>query len=590
MFNFMQEAQNELPENAPFVEPIEPVAPIIQHQNPPIFNFGASSPFNFSLTLTPAQLNTSYILYLQNLFQSHHLEKIHIDGLDSIMLKKVYDIFHNHIIVESINHIYLKFVALYYKITKDNVKMKEFYIKAIKRGCVCLNLSHVGEFDYTDMFTETHLKTLFLSNNMLTVVDDNICNLKNLLCLDLSYNKIKVLPDWIGSLSKLSILNLSHNELTELPEPLYELTQLQVLSLSNNQLTSVSDSITKLSLLVKLTVSNNQLITFPDNISKLSKLKQLDIAFNQLIAFPLTLCELSLLELLNISNNNIQTIPDDIGKLSTLQKLNMSCNKFSIIPDSIGDLYNLNILSIFKCPLALLPDSLCNLTELTTLHIFPNFVSFHENKKHHNLSYILAKYYQHVGNEEQMIKYYAIEINSGKYNVDIINIILKYYKKQNDSKSVIQYITHALVMDTKFVIDDDYQEYIQNITEFAPYLENFIIKLIIDKNHIGLAYFLYKKFNIRIPKFDGIIISEVISFIQHQDNKMKFSKLEDCPLCYKHAQLIPYDCFGHFYCLDCMFNYVYKTKKCPQCQIKPNKMNTKKRKHDDDDEEEEEDE
>jgi Leucine-rich repeat (LRR) protein len=665
MFNFMQGAENQLPEPtlaqplavAPVepvepvapVEPIEPVAPILAlppviqndrydflgapaaplgaagHINPVgaaghippvgaaghihplgaaghIHPVGAQQPpvgahqpiFSFALT-QPQYSNFNHIAYLNSLFRANNIPEIKLETLDAKLLKAVYDIFHNHIIVQTVNPTYLKFVAIYYKITKDLVKMKEFYIKAINHGCTCVHLSNVEGFDFTNMFDKTHLKSLYLNNNMLSVVDEKIYSLVNLVYLDLSNNNFTVISERIGSLKSLTGLNLAHNELTDLPEPLYELTKLQYLVLSNNRLTHLSDSIVKLVCLQKLSICHNKLITFPPDISKISNLKQLDIGYNQLNTFPPSLCDLSFLESLYIYNNNIEILPENIGNLTTLQKLHFACNKIARIPNSIGQLYNLTTLAMFNCPLVYLPDSLSNLTKLTKLHVFPTFLTFKENKEHLNVSYILAKYYSHVGNEEQMIKYYAIELESGKYSVGIINIMLKYYKKINNPEYVIKYITYAIINDIKFVIDDEYKEYIQTIPELTTYLENFIIKLILERINIGLAYFLYKKFNIRVPKCDGVVISEVISFIQLHDNKMTFAKLEDCPICYKTAHLIPFDCFGHYYCTDCMFDYVYTTKKCPQCQIKPSKVNNKKRRRnessssDDDNEEEEDD-
>jgi hypothetical protein len=49
-------------------------------------------------------------------------------------------------------------------------------------------------------------------------------------------------------------------------------------------------------------------------------------------------------------------------------------------------------------------------------------------------------------------------------------------------------------------------------------------------------------------------------------NKMNFSKDGECPVCFEDKRLIPFDCFGHFYCLDCD----KKMKKCGFCRIPKN--------------------
>ena len=591
----MQGAQNQLPENAVVqvdgpvhiipVGPPAPLAPLGQEQ--PVFAFGPQvgppapfaplGPSPFSFALSPAQTTSGYVSYLRSVFAANNIDETKIDTLEPVMIKNIYDLFYHRIIKESTDYVYLKFVALYYKIAKNMDKMKEFYVASLNHGCSCMNLSNVPTFDFTDMFRWPHLRSLFLINNKLDVVDDTIGNLKGLIFLDLSKNNIKVLPDWIGSLSNLTGLNVSNNQLTVLPEPLYELKQLKLLLIFNNQLTSVSDSIVTLTQLDRLSVSYNQLSTFPEGIEKLSNLKMFDIAFNQLSAFPTNLCSLSSLEILNLSNNKIQSVPENIGDLISMVKLNISNNQFTLIPDSIGKLANMTSLSIHRCPIRLLPDSICNLTQLTTLNTFPNFLTIQENKDHCNFTYVMAKYYSSIGNEEQMIKYYSLENAGGNHSIDIINILLRYYKKNNIPQLVIHYIIQAITTKISFVIDDEYQEYIQSITDFAPYLERFIIELILRRVNIGLAYSLYKKFNIRVPKVEKTLAAQVVSFIQLIDNKMKHSTLEDCPLCYKNTKLILYDCFGHSYCLDCMYGYVYPAMKCPQCQINPTKINNKKR-------------
>jgi tetratricopeptide (TPR) repeat protein len=51
-------------------------------------------------------------------------------------------------------------------------------------------------------------------------------------------------------------------------------------------------------------------------------------------------------------------------------------------------------------------------------------------------------------------------------------------------------------------------------------------------------------------------------------NKMKFSKQGECPICLEEKELIPFDCFGHFFCVECD----KKTNKCALCRISRNQL------------------
>lgn len=81
------------------------------------------------------------------------------------------------------------------------------------------------------------LETLYLSNQQLKSIPDEIGILINLTILNLSDNQLKSIPKEIGNLINLTILNLSNNQLTNIPEDIGNLTKLEILDLSENQLT-----------------------------------------------------------------------------------------------------------------------------------------------------------------------------------------------------------------------------------------------------------------------------------------------------------------------------------------------------------------
>jgi len=51
-------------------------------------------------------------------------------------------------------------------------------------------------------------------------------------------------------------------------------------------------------------------------------------------------------------------------------------------------------------------------------------------------------------------------------------------------------------------------------------------------------------------------------------NKKKLSKHGECAICMEEKELIPFDCFGHFFCVECEI----KTTKCSVCRISRNQL------------------
>lgn len=68
---------------------------------------------------------------------------------------------------------------------------------------------------------------LSLTYDNLSVIPDNIRDLKNLETLDLSVNQLTSLPEGIGNLSNLQVIYLGDNNIEELPESFVKLTKLR---------------------------------------------------------------------------------------------------------------------------------------------------------------------------------------------------------------------------------------------------------------------------------------------------------------------------------------------------------------------------
>lgn len=79
-----------------------------------------------------------------------------------------------------------------------------------------------------------HLESLYMSGNDITELPKEISKLKCLKCLDVSGNRLKRIPNEIGEVRNLKFLILDENELTELPLRLSELRFLRYLSVCGN--------------------------------------------------------------------------------------------------------------------------------------------------------------------------------------------------------------------------------------------------------------------------------------------------------------------------------------------------------------------
>ena len=82
---------------------------------------------------------------------------------------------------------------------------------------------------------QTDLEELNISNNQITgALPSQIQNLKNLKTLNMSNNLMTGIPAEIGQLQKLETLDLSNNQFTGLPNELGNLKNLKTLNLSGN--------------------------------------------------------------------------------------------------------------------------------------------------------------------------------------------------------------------------------------------------------------------------------------------------------------------------------------------------------------------
>lgn len=234
---------------------------------------------------------------------------------------------------------------------------EEKIAEAKRTGAVELNLSK-----------ERHAS----GEQVLTVLPDQLWELRSLKYLDLSGNALSTLPSEIGKLTKLEFLDVSGNAIRTLPRSIAHLNSLESLLLSGNKLTALPEAIGKLSNLRNLSLHRNNLVSIPNSIGELAKLCSIDASYNLIQHLPESIGSLESLAELIFGNNALRTLPESVGQLKSLEVLNIRGNPFESFPESMRNLSQLRILHIAQIELGSLPKWIMFLQQLQELYSFSN--------------------------------------------------------------------------------------------------------------------------------------------------------------------------------------------------------------------------
>jgi tetratricopeptide (TPR) repeat protein len=197
-------------------------------------------------------------------------------------------------------------------------------------------------------------------------------------------------------------------------------------------------------------------------------------------------------------------------------------------------------------------------------------------KINNDKSYFLRGYiYQFDNcNKELMKKNYlkAIELN---HFIAMNNLGFSYFNKKKYDKALKYYkMSDEYCYSTATINIGDVYYTISNFAlmkeyylKFANYEKTtqadilyFVNKLKKTKTELLFLYDICIRFKIKDPfiEREGQLIK----------NKLKIiNKFDICPICFDELPLIIYECFGHFYCVNC----IYKINKCSLCLFVPTK-------------------
>ena len=114
-----------------------------------------------------------------------------------------------------------------------------------------------------------NVSELYISNPRkfkLSILPEQIKNLKELTLLDLNSNEIEIIPNSLSFLKSLKYLNLSNNKIKEIPISIGSLTSLEFLDLSGNEIEKLPESFIKLENLRSLKLENNLIDCLPTSM------------------------------------------------------------------------------------------------------------------------------------------------------------------------------------------------------------------------------------------------------------------------------------------------------------------------------------
>lgn len=224
---------------------------------------------------------------------------------------------------------------------------------------------------HTSIKTLTFLNKLYLSENNLQELPDEIQELKRLWHLYLGNNPLQTFPLILKSMPWLITINLDYTGITELPDTLVKFPHLEAISLEGNGLDSIPSIIPQIQTMRYLGFDDNNITTIPEDLYKLN-LRTLTLGKNNISYLSPQIGQFKEMFHFTIYNNAIDSIPETIYKCEALETFWAGNNNIKKIPDSFCDLVLLNTVQLSGNQLDSLPENFGNLTNLKNLYVDNN--------------------------------------------------------------------------------------------------------------------------------------------------------------------------------------------------------------------------
>ncbi|KAM4554227.1 leucine-rich repeat-containing protein 10 [Fundulus diaphanus] len=174
--------------------------------------------------------------------------------------------------------------------------------------------------------------------------------------LDLSSHQLRRLPAAVCVFDELVKLYLSDNNLSSLPDELQGLRKLQLLALDFNCFEELPAAICRLRHLSILYLGNNRLHHLPRELRELKELNTLWLETNCFTDFPKVICELTNLKTLHFGYNQIHSLPKDLRQLEELKSIWLAGNLLTEFPPELLDMHSLAVIDVDRNKIRQFPN------------------------------------------------------------------------------------------------------------------------------------------------------------------------------------------------------------------------------------------
>ncbi|HHH72583.1 MAG TPA: GNAT family N-acetyltransferase [Sulfuricurvum sp.] len=195
--------------------------------------------------------------------------------------------------------------------------------------------------------SENELRTVNVSCNYLTDLDDVFQSLENAERLNISGNAIKALGASVGSLEALEALEAGENQIADIDDAFFSL-EVETIDLSSNQLRTLT--LQGLESLEELILDNNPFDTLDIADDFAPYLREFSCDGCGLKQFLLPPSRF--LEVLCYSSNAIEDVPESIAQYEKLAELDLEDNAITELPDALANLLLLQTLYVDGNPLS----------------------------------------------------------------------------------------------------------------------------------------------------------------------------------------------------------------------------------------------
>lgn len=150
---------------------------------------------------------------------------------------------------------------------------------------------------------------LFVNNNELTAVPDEIGALENVTFLYFNTNRIAAIPAGVARMKSLQGMYFTENALTEIPAFVFMMKRLRKFQISRNRVKDIPADLGNLTNLIHLNLAENEIASLPDTMANLTQLRVCDLSGNRLTKLPEVFGRVQILYQLRVRDNPLTTLP-----------------------------------------------------------------------------------------------------------------------------------------------------------------------------------------------------------------------------------------------------------------------------------------